>query len=721
MQPRHSKWKVTALAGIGYLLVTLAVTYPGWLRPLDAIPGDMGDPVLNSWIIAWDVHALVEDPARLFDANIFYPSRNTLAYSEHLLGSALLTAPVLIASGEPLLAYNLAFISSFVLSGLGMYLLVVYLTGNRWAGFVSGLIFGFTPYRFAGIIHLHLLTWQWLPFAILYLSRYFRHSRFRDLALFLFFFMLQIATSWHIGAFMAFVVLLLVVYRLVVQRDLPRRRLVALCLGVLLVALLLLPLIRPYLAADELQQQRPLSTTEVFSLRWTDFLAAAPDNRHFGAATASLRTDPMFNMERLLFLGFVMPLLAAATWYFWMKRRDREWRQQIAAFWLLAALALPLTFGPVLQIGNWRIPMPYALLHALFPQMTLLRVPARWVIVIIFALAVLAGFALSALLQTGWFSRKQRFSAGLVAVIALLVLAESWTAPLSMAEPGRLSKLSPVYSWIDEQPDDFAIVELPLHAWPGPQSAETARMYASTSHWRPLVNGYSGISPEDNAALWRVLSGFPDAASLQAIQALGKQGVRYLVLHAAEAPFDNDAWVREGFWRAGRSIDLHLRYADPARSEFVYEINPYGAELFSGEASLADSRWARLAQQRVGAVFGQEIALLGFDVAEEEDELALTLYWQALHAPTGNYKAFVHLLDGDGNRVAQADGIPDQGRYPTNRWQIGEVVRDVYRIPLAEAGNGRQFFVGLYNEETMERLEVGANPQARDNGVIVPR
>ena len=64
---------------------------------------DTGDTVLHEWIMAWVAHQVVHDPVHLFDANIFYPERNTLAYSDPLIVQALLGAPLLWAGASPVL------------------------------------------------------------------------------------------------------------------------------------------------------------------------------------------------------------------------------------------------------------------------------------------------------------------------------------------------------------------------------------------------------------------------------------------------------------------------------------------------------------------------------------------------------------------------------------------------------------------------------------------
>jgi len=102
-----------------YIFLTILLTFPLILH-MDTYL-DLGDPALNTWILAWDVHSLTTDPLNLFNTNIFYPFKNTLAFSEHLIADMLVAFPVILITHNPILAYNSILFLSFVLSGLGMF------------------------------------------------------------------------------------------------------------------------------------------------------------------------------------------------------------------------------------------------------------------------------------------------------------------------------------------------------------------------------------------------------------------------------------------------------------------------------------------------------------------------------------------------------------------------------------------------------------------------
>ena len=109
----------TLLAALGYVLLTVLLTYPVSVAPATRALAVDADANLFLWTLGWDVHALVSQPLSIFDANIYYPERLTLAYSENLLGSAIVAAPVIWLTANPVLAVNVVALLSCVLCGLG--------------------------------------------------------------------------------------------------------------------------------------------------------------------------------------------------------------------------------------------------------------------------------------------------------------------------------------------------------------------------------------------------------------------------------------------------------------------------------------------------------------------------------------------------------------------------------------------------------------------------
>lgn len=180
-----TRWPAITLA---YTAVALAMTWPLATKMSHEIAWDLGDPILNTWIMMWTggqvLRALRGDFNALHDywnGNIFYPDRLTIAYSEHLTPQMLQALPVYGVTHNIILAYNLVFLSTMVLSALAVYLLVRELTDRPLAAFFAGLAFAYAPYRLAQGSHLQVLSTYWMPLALYGFRRYFVTMRTRAL------------------------------------------------------------------------------------------------------------------------------------------------------------------------------------------------------------------------------------------------------------------------------------------------------------------------------------------------------------------------------------------------------------------------------------------------------------------------------------------------------------------------------------------------------------
>ncbi|MBN1993509.1 MAG: hypothetical protein JW953_12485 [Anaerolineae bacterium] len=713
-----------------YILLTLILTYPLIFNLTIVVPNDIGDPLLNTWILAWDSHALLTDPLNLFNANIFHPLANTLAYSEHLFSTALLSLPLQLISGEPILAYNLSLLLTFPLSAFGMYLLALRWTGRRDAAFLACLIFAFNPYRFAAIAHLQLLTFQWLPFALLFLDLLLRRTRQSQktslpslpvplllcLALTLFL-LLQILASWYLALYTAlifvlylFAVLLARYFKPSPPATLPP--LTLLLATLLLVTLLILPFILPYLAiVDELRAARPLSLALSLAAAPTDFAAAAPFNRIFGPLTETFRSRPGFTEEHVLFVGIIAPILALVALTYQGSRV--RWQASRARFY---ALLFILIFSVALVF-----PTPYAVLATLSPPSTIVRVPSRWIIPALFALAALAAFGFANLK----FQIANRKSLSLISnllfpLCVLLLLTETLSIPLPLAPVENRDTLNPVYAWLAAQPDNnFALVELPLHSAPAPEYPEVKRLYASTLGWWRLVNGYSGYTPPRQPQLAQALANFPDEQSIKALRSLIHNSQftihnsqLFLLVHPGEAPLDRAQWETTDRWRAECNPALYP--LGQFAGDYLYHVLPNDPHRFTPPplATFGPNQTIRLLKITVDlpATPTQfmskplEIHNSQFTIHNSHSSSRLILYWQSAASPATDYTIFVHLRAADGFVRSQADGPPVSGHYPTSQWQPGEIVQDIHPLPPADYAQVDHIALGLYDAATGQRL-----------------
>src|SRR4029453_9675769 len=163
-----------------FILLAIIHTWPPATAPGRLSRNDTHGTVHHEWILAWDAHQLAHDPLRLFDTNTFYPGRDTLAYSDHLIVQAVMAAPLLWSGASPVLAYNAVLIAGLVLTGWTTRLVGGKWTGNRVAGIFSGSLMAFNAFtltRFAEIQDQHL---EFFPLALWALDRVQTLRRIRD-------------------------------------------------------------------------------------------------------------------------------------------------------------------------------------------------------------------------------------------------------------------------------------------------------------------------------------------------------------------------------------------------------------------------------------------------------------------------------------------------------------------------------------------------------------
>ena len=539
---RISRWLHNPLPSLALLAaMTLVTTRSLILHAWDTI-ANYGDPLLNAWILAWDAHALVTDPLNLFNANIFHPYPNTLAYSEHLLGIAIPAAPLFWATGNAIFVHNAAIVGSFLLSGLGAYLLACHLARSRTAGLVAGLAYAFAGYRFSEISQLQNVTVQWLPFTFLFLTRFFETRTRRDGALFGVFCVLQILSNTYYAFYTAIAVGLYLLFQ--IWRSWQDRRqfswlmwrgLIPILVGV---AVVFVVAFLPYWGAKSAVGARSLGDQDGANLQ--DYISV-PETSWLARVIPAMRRDPTDGKS--YFPGFVvlaLSLVAAGTTRRGIVGRPRP-RSETAFYLGLGLVGLALSLGPELQLtpGGPVVfsPMPYTLLYQWVPGVNGMRVPARMALLVIFATTILAGYGAARI------SGLRRGGRGLLGLLLLIVIAERFT----VAAPGRPievgAQVPPIYRALGQLPAGV-VLELPATTSPwfwqdGASMERLARQqYLSTYHWQPTIMGYSGYYPPlFSESIDRILH-FPSAEALSYLRGLD---VRYLVLH--EAQFDPQGWA----------------------------------------------------------------------------------------------------------------------------------------------------------------------------------
>jgi hypothetical protein len=260
---------------LAYTVITAIITFPLWIHPSATVLSDGADTDLFVWTLSWDTHAFTHRPWQIFDANIFAPLQHTLAFSENLIGSALLAAPIIWTTGNAVLAMNVVALLMCPACGAGAYLLARRIGIRDGGAFIAGLIFAFAAPRLLRLDQLFLATIAWMPFALAYFHSYLERGQPRDLRVAAGFCLLQVLTSGHGAVFLAVAGIVLFGPRLLAGRA--RARLVRMprdlgMVGLIVTAVVVLVAL-PYRSVQaEMGLRRSLDDWR--PLKATSFLAA---------------------------------------------------------------------------------------------------------------------------------------------------------------------------------------------------------------------------------------------------------------------------------------------------------------------------------------------------------------------------------------------------------------------------------------------------------------
>ncbi len=465
---------------------------------------DNADTMLNEWAVSWVAHQLPRAPTRLFEANIFHPHPHTLAYSEPLILPGLMGAPLRWLGATPVLTYNVLLLVGFTLAGLAMYVAVAVWTKDHLAAVVAGAVFAFNAHTMTRLPHLQAIHTAGLPLAVLALDRLLTRGRTRDAMWMACFVLLCALTSGHLVVFAVFALSAALLARPEVWWTARRVAVLVRLAGAAVVTLLVgLLVLWPY---------QTLNTQMGFRRPLDGLLAAGPWSYLSTAAWIhyELWSHRVFRVltEETLFPGFAALGLCGVA----LAVRQTELAAQRRMFVAIGVVGFVMSLGTATPLYGW--------LYSLVPPVQGIRSAARFGFLVVVAVAALAGFGL-AIMRARWPGRRMTMVA--VGVMALVTI-EALHAPIPYVAYDGISN---IYGLIAEDPERVAVLELPIFSGQSVHNNATY-MLASTTHWKPLLNGYSGYKPPGFDATARRLMQFPSPSVLDILRELH---VRYVVLH----------------------------------------------------------------------------------------------------------------------------------------------------------------------------------------------
>jgi hypothetical protein len=587
------------IALVGYLILTLIMTFPLVTKFTTAIPGDGFDGWQNYWNLWWVKKALLDLGTNPFFCDyVYYPTGASLYFHTLNIFNGLFTVPVQGIFGWTV-SYNLVVVFSFVVGGYGTYLLVYRIGAGsssspsscsgrgslrrKLAAFVAGLVFTFSPYHFAHLLgHMQLISMEWLPFYVLFTVRALdpligQESSLQDSGRM----GGWLARSWLAAVFLVFTflcewgyyVMYLAMFTLLYagyvtwkgrssSRSL-RSRIWEVAARVGAIWLLFIVLVSPILVPMVIEA---IKTTEYLTPAFEQSLALSADLLAFFTPN---EMHPLWGdwakgwserfttttSERMVFAGYIsLALGACALWK--GRRRARFWVLSLLFFFVLA-------LGPVLHVGGQSVsvlgttvPLPYIVLYRLLPFVRLSRSISRFDVMVMLSLAVLVGLglhwvmdSLSSLLMASehhrWLGTRS-VAWGVAALAGALICFEFLAVPYPMTEV----EVPLFYRQVAQEPGDFVLMELPMN-WDRP-----IHMFNQVYHGKKLIAAYFGKpNPLSIVGKTPVLQHFrylgPDIIA-QDISEIGSSvlasfNVRYVILDLYQMPGGHE-----------REVTLHL-------------------------------------------------------------------------------------------------------------------------------------------------------------------
>jgi hypothetical protein len=523
-------------------LLAVLVTWP-LVLVLDDHAHDMVDTLFVAWTIDWVQHALGSS-APLWDANIYAPEPRTLAYSDPMLGMAVLLLPARWLGLSPIGVLNVGLLLGYTASAASGYLFGRVVTRSVVVGACTGVVYGFGTFNAFLAQHVQVLfhpgpalaaTAVWVLADRLDEGR----SPLPAAAALSAVIVLHGTTAFYV------VVITVVAAVLIALVRLPSLRLrgVAIGGGAAAAALvLLMPVLWPYLQHDDWAREGyELSSFDLFS---PNFLAVDEGLTFWGPLLgAPFTTYPTFP-------GVVVLLLAVGGLTCLRRSGDRL---PMVAIGVLLAVGILLAFGTS-HVG-WRRFAPFRLVYEFVPGGYGFRATPRFWLVGLLGLGVLVGIGVRRLgvFLAGRLDRPRGPTMAVTATVCCaLILAEGHKPWTDLPEVPR----RPVDIVLSERPESGGVLYLPVHTSGFGRFAEAGTVYRTTAHHRPTPNGYSGLTPPSFEALPNRLATLPGDDALDHLREIG---VRFVVVSPGG-----------GRWS-------HL--SDPAQAAPLRPLGRYGGEL----------------------------------------------------------------------------------------------------------------------------------------------
>lgn len=575
---------------LAFIFITLIATYPVIFKINNSIYGPLygTDNLATLWHLWWPKYAWLHHLSAKFIPISASPFGVDFSKIPLSLGCAFFFRWSVILANE-IFVFNFVLLLSFFISAVIMYYLVYRFTKNRVASAVSGIIFAFCPYHFnRAWEHFLLAQIQWLPlYALMLLNLWkkpvLKNALFAALAFALvivFDFSYAYIMSVFTLGFLVFVFLYRWRDKIKCQVQKSTWRVVKMTVMAMLLAMLIhFPtlysifktiLFVPKTEAIAIQGYvRPFHYLFTHSARPLSYLLPASAHPIFGNFTKSMFGSIFYgrgSIEQTLYLGWVPIILAFIAFRRWRRTRKLKIEDKddfIIGFFIFSAIAgFLFSMPPYFNLGIFKIYFPSFFMYKILPMF---RAYARFGVLVMLCVSVLAGFGLKYILERIR-TTKKRFA--FTALVSCLILFEFTNIPPFHVTD--ISKPPLVYQWIKEQKGDFAIVEYPLgeSVGPGESAIPNDYLFYQRVHQKKMING-----AQIGTYAYKVKQKISKIMAPQIPGILSWLGARYVIVHLDRYKTSEDLDAMEVL---GEVPDLSkqkgLKFVKRFNSVEVYEV-----------------------------------------------------------------------------------------------------------------------------------------------------
>jgi len=503
------KFSTYLLVSAIYLTIALGMFWPITLDPTHTIVNAgyfEGDVYQSLWGLWWIKYAVFVAHTNIYYTNLlFYPIGANLITETFQPLAGIFFAPFQVIS--LVFEYNSILISSFVLSGLFMFMLAYYIIKNSYASFIGGLIYAFSPMHIAqSYVHLQWAATEFIPLFILFLlltieKHKFKHAFLASLS----FLLLTFFGDIEQGIIATVFVIVFLLYIAIKKNEkfyISKKLFFDVFLIYLLVLLLGSPffiqIVKSLIYSNSLREALRGSSLAMSSL-WSNnllsfFLPSYYNSIFNGFSLAYYSTifAPDVN-EKVSYIGYsVLLLIILAIFY---TRKTKAYAN--VKLWLFIGIFFGfISLGPFILAGKYLLyPGPY-ILYYFIPFFNLVSEPGRFDVIVTISIAILASVGSYNLFHnlTKKYKKGALFTILLTLIFAALILIEYNGIPSqSMAKAVFIKIQTPqVYSIIAQAPGNYSVLLLPDL----PQNTKSPLyqgmgMYFQTLFQKPIFGGYT--------------------------------------------------------------------------------------------------------------------------------------------------------------------------------------------------------------------------------------